>query len=216
MHFINTFIDSIDIFTSATLVTLQLTAVSILLAIVLGLFIAILKLTNIKILNWIADIYIWIIRGTPLVVQIFVLYYGMTSFFLLSAFWSAAIALGIHNGAYIAEIFRGAVQSIDKGQREAGYSLGMSLPLTMRRIILPQAFRRSLPSLANQFIINLKDSAIAAFIGMQELFGTATSEGSNNFDYLTFYLIVAVYYLVLVLVLTFLVNRLEKRLARQE
>src|SRR5690625_1530096 len=173
-------------------------------------------MTNIKWITWISDLYVWLIRGTPLVVQIFVLYYGMTSIVMLSAFWSAAIALGVHNGAYISEIFRGSVQSIDKGQTEAGRSLGMSLPLTMRRIILPQAFRRSIPSLANQFIINLKDSAIAAFIGMQELFGTATSEGSNNYDYLTYYIIVAIYYLVLVLILTLVVNKLEKRLSRHE
>lgn len=106
------------------------------------------KISSKKILNWIADIYIGIIRGTPLIVQIMFLYYGLTNIINLDSFTAGALALGIHTGAYIAEIFRGSVQSIDHGQMEAARSLGMSYPLAMRRIIFPQAFKRSIPPLS--------------------------------------------------------------------
>jgi len=212
-HVLQTLIDSSDLFIDAMLLTLQLTVVSILVGIVIGLFFALLKISNIKPLEWISDAYVYLIRGTPLIVQIFILYFGISGIFLIPDFWAAALALAFHNGAYIAEIFRGTIQSVDKGQMEAGRSLGMSKALTMRRIILPQAFRRSLPPLGNQFIIGLKDSSLAAFISMNELFNVATTLGSNNFDEMTYLLIVAFYYLVLVAILTLIVRATEKKLA---
>lgn len=195
------------------LLTLQLTVVSILIGIVIGLFFALLKISNIKVLGIISDAYIYLVRGTPLIVQIFILYFGISGIFLLPDFWAASLALAFHNGAYIAEIFRGTIQSIDKGQMEAGRSLGMSRSLAMRRIVLPQAFRRALPPLGNQFIIGLKDSSLAAFISMNELFNVATTLGSNNFDEMTYLLIVAVYYLILVGILTLIVSAIERKLA---
>ncbi len=197
----------------AMLLTLKLTVVSVLVGIVIGLFFALLKISKVKWLGYISDVYIYLIRGTPLIVQIFILYFGISGIFLLPDFWAASLALAFHNGAYIAEIFRGSIQAVDQGQMEAGRSLGMSKNLAMRRIILPQAFRRALPPLGNQFIIGLKDSSLAAFISMNELFNVATTLGSNNFDEMTYLLIVAVYYLILVALLTFVVNRFEKRLA---
>jgi polar amino acid transport system permease protein len=192
------------------LLTLELTVVSILVGILIGLLFALLKISNIKILAWISDTYVFLVRGTPLIVQIFILYFGISNLFLLPDFWAASLALAFHNGAYISEILR---QSIDKGQMEAGRSLGMSNSLTLRRIILPQAFRRALPPLGNQFIIGLKDSSLAAFISMNELFNVATTLGSNNFDEMTYLLIVAVYYLILVAFLTIIVNLFEKKLS---
>ncbi|MFY4774075.1 amino acid ABC transporter permease [Metabacillus sp. RGM 3146] len=212
-HFFQTLIESKDVFIQAMLLTLELTVVSILVGIVIGLFFAFLKLSKFKVLGYISDIYIYLVRGTPLIVQIFILYFGISGIFLLPDFWAASLALAFHNGAYIAEIFRGTIQSIDKGQMEAGRSLGMSKGLTMRRIILPQAFRRALPPLGNQFIIGLKDSSLAAFISMNELFNVATTIGSNNFDEMNYLLIVAVYYLILVAILTLAVNAIEKRMA---
>jgi polar amino acid transport system permease protein len=211
-HVIEVFFDTYDIFLKGMLLTLQVTAISILIAIFIGLFFAFLKISGMKVLEWIADVYIYLVRGTPLIVQIFIFYFGMTSF-NISAFWSVALGLAFHNGAYIAEIFRGTIQSIDKGQMEAGRSLGMSKSLTMRRIILPQAFRRALPPLGNQFIIGLKDSSLAAFIGMYELFNVATTKGANDFDNMTYLLIVAVYYLFLVYLISALVGLLEKKLS---
>ncbi|WP_245799262.1 amino acid ABC transporter permease [Virgibacillus siamensis] len=215
-HFLDVFIGSYDLFLKGLWLTFELSAASLLIAFIIGLFFAILKISNIKILEWIADAYIWVVRGTPLIVQIFVLYYGLAEILLIPMFWAGVAGLAFHSGAYIAEIIRGAIQSIDKGQREAGRTLGMSKGLTMRRIILPQAFRRAVPSLGNQFIIGIKDSSLVSFIGMQELFGVASTQGSNNFDYLPYYLTVAVYYLFIVLILTLLVNLLEKKMARSD
>ncbi|GAA0433682.1 amino acid ABC transporter permease [Lentibacillus halophilus] len=212
-HFFDVLTGSFDLFLNGLLLTVELTFVSLVVALVIGLFFSLLKISNSKILEWIADIYIWAVRGTPLIVQIFILYYGLTAFVELSAFTAGTAALAFHNGAYIAEIFRGSIQSIDNGQSEAGNSLGMSRMLTMRRIILPQAFRRAVPPLGNQFIIALKDSSLISFIGMQELFGVANTQGSNNFDFLTFYVVVAIYYLFVVLILTLIVNRIEKKMS---
>jgi len=134
----------------------------------------------------------------------------------ISAFWSISLALAFHNGAYIAEIFRGTIQSIDKGQMEAGRSLGMTRQLTMRRIILPQAVRRALPPLGNQFIIGLKDSSLAAFIGFYELFSVAQTQGANTYDVMTYLLVVAVYYLVLVGLIGIIVNMLERKFSASD
>ncbi|WP_411787839.1 amino acid ABC transporter permease [Halobacillus rhizosphaerae] len=205
--------NSKGIFLEASKMTLALTAVSIFIAIFIGLFFALLKISDVKVLGWIANVYIYIVRGTPLIVQIFVFYYGLTSIWMISGFWSVALGLAFHNGAYIAEIFRGSIQSIGKGQTEAGRSLGMSSSLTMRRIILPQAFRRALPPLGNQFIIGLKDSSLAAFIGVSEIFAVATTRGANTFDYMTWLLVSAVYYLILVFLLTMVVSLIEKKMS---
>ncbi|ELK47159.1 polar amino acid ABC transporter permease [Halobacillus sp. BAB-2008] len=213
MNFWESLLESRGMFFEAAQMTLALTAVSIFIAVFIGLLFAFMKISGVKVLEWIANIYIYIVRGTPLIVQIFVFYYGLTEIWMISGFWSVALGLAFHNGAYIAEIFRGAIQSIGKGQTEAGRSLGMSGVLTMRRIILPQALRRALPPLGNQFIIGLKDSSLAAFIGVSEIFAVATTEGANTFDYMTWLLVSAVWYLILVFILTMLVSLIEKKLA---
>lgn len=214
-HFIEVFMGSYDMFLRGMLKTLQITAVSILIALFIGLFFAFLKISKIKVLEWIANGYIYLVRGTPLIVQIFVIYFGLVEY-NISAFWSISLALAFHNGAYIAEIFRGAIQSIDKGQMEAGRSLGMTRQLTMRRIILPQAVRRALPPLGNQFIIGLKDSSLAAFIGFYELFNVAQTQGANTYDVMTYLLVVAVYYLVLVGFIGIIVNMLERKFSASD
>ncbi|MGD6832025.1 amino acid ABC transporter permease [Sutcliffiella halmapala] len=214
-HFIEVFMGSYDMFLRGMLKTLQITAVSILIALFIGLFFAFLKISKIKVLEWIANAYIYLVRGTPLIVQIFVIYFGLVEY-NISAFWSISLALAFHNGAYIAEIFRGTIQSIDKGQMEAGRSLGMTRQLTMRRIILPQAVRRALPPLGNQFIIGLKDSSLAAFIGFYELFNVAQTQGANTYDVMTYLLVVAVYYLVLVGFIGIIVNMLERKFSASD
>ncbi len=199
-------------FLQATLTTLQITAVALVLGTVLGLIFALMKISRSKVLQTIANLYITIIRGTPLIVQIMFLYFGITSLIVLSGFWAGAIALGIHNGAYIAEIFRGAIQGIDRGQREASSSLGMTRAQSMRRIIFPQALKRSIPPLGNQFIITLKDSSLVYIISVPELFAMANREAAQSFQSLETYLVVGVYYLVLVMIFTYLVKLYENKL----
>ncbi|EQB35805.1 cystine transporter permease [Virgibacillus sp. CM-4] len=215
-HFFDVFVGSMDVFMEGLWITIKLSVVSLIIALIIGLFFAILKISNIRILKWVADAYIWIVRGTPLIVQIFILYYGLTDLLLIPMFWAGVAGLAFHSGAYIAEIIRGAIQSIDKGQIEAGRSLGMSSGLTIRRIVLPQAIRRAIPSLGNQFIIGIKDSSLISFIGMQDLFGVASTMGSNSFDYLPYFITVAIYYLIIVLILTYFVNITEKKLAKSD
>ena len=211
-QFFYNFLDTFDVFVHATGLTLQLTFVSLIIASLIGLIFAFLKISNNIFLKAIANGYISIIRGTPLIVQIMFLYFGIANFLVLSNFWAGSLALAIHSGAYIAEIFRGTIQSIDRGQMEAARSLGMTKVLAMRRIILPQAFKRAIPPLGNQFIIGLKDSSLLAFIGYKELFSTAMSRGAATFRQFESYTIAGIYYLVIVLIFTFIVNKLEKRL----
>ncbi|WP_262421782.1 amino acid ABC transporter permease [Bacillus aquiflavi] len=211
MELFTKFINTYDMFLKGMVLTFQLTIISVLIAIFIGLFFSFLKISKVKLFEWLADLYIFIIRGTPLIVQIFVFFYGLTAI-NISQFWAVILGLAFHNGAYIAEIFRGSIQSIDKGQMEAGRSLGMTAGLTMRRIILPQAFKRAIPPLGNQFIIALKDSSLASFIGMYELFNVATTYGSNEYDYMSYLLIVAIYYLILVFIFSAIVKIVEKRM----
>ncbi len=211
-QFLESFVQTFNGFINAAGVTLQITLVSLAIGAVIGLVVALMKLSSIKVLSLTANVYIGIIRGTPLIVQIMWLYFGITQFIVLSAFWAGAIALAIHSGAYIAEIFRGAIQSIEKGQMEAAESLGMTKTLAMRRVILPQAFKRAIPPLGNQFIIGLKDSSLVAFIGISEIFNLSMSQAASTFRQLEFYTIAGVYYLVLVIIFTIIVNKIEKRL----
>ncbi|MDI6905895.1 MAG: amino acid ABC transporter permease [Thermoanaerobacterales bacterium] len=199
-------------FLQALQVTLALTAASMAIGVAIGLFFAMLKISKRRVLNLFADFYIGIIRGTPLIVQIFFVYYGLVEIVDFGQFWSASIALAVHSGAYIAEIFRAGIQSINRGQMEAARSLGMSYALAMRRIILPQAFRRVVPPLGNQFIIGLKDSSLASFIAMDELFHIAQRFAASTFRSMEFYVMGGLYYLALVIIFTLMVNALERRL----
>lgn len=199
-------------FLEATLMTLKITAVALVFGTILGLIFALMKISRSKILQTIANLYITIIRGTPLIVQIMFLYFGITQLIVLSGFWAGAIALAIHNGAYIAEIFRGAIQGIDRGQREASSSLGMTRAQSMRRIVFPQALKRSIPPLGNQFIITLKDSSLVYIISVPELFAMANREAAQSYQSLETFLVVGVYYLVLVMIFTYLLKLYENKL----
>jgi polar amino acid transport system permease protein len=199
-------------FLQASWMTISITIVSLLIATIIGIVFAGFKISSNKLLNRIADLYIGVIRGTPLIVQIMFLYYGIANLVTLDSFTAGALALGIHTGAYIAEIFRGSIQSIDRGQMEAARSLGMSYSLSMRRIIFPQAFKRSIPPLANQFIIGLKDSSLVAYIAVTDLYSTALSVQGENYMPFETYFVVGIYYLIIVLIFTKITNRIEKKM----
>lgn len=209
---VEVFLRTYEGFLKAALITLQLTAIAVVIGMLFGIVFALMKISNSKILRSIANIYITLIRGTPLIVQIMFLYYGITSMIVLSNFWAGAIALGVHNGAYIAEIFRGAIQGIDRGQKEASFAVGMNSSQAMRRIIFPQALRRAIPPLGNQFIITLKDSSLVYVIGVSELFGLANREAASSFQPFETFLVVGFYYLILVLIFSGLLRWYEKKL----
>lgn len=205
-------ISHFHLFWSAAFMTLEVTVFGILVGLLLGLLFGLLRLSKKKVLNIPAKIYIWLIRGTPLLLQILFIYYGLVSIVVIDNVPAAFIALGVHNGAYIAEIFRGAIQSIDLGQREAGISLGMTKAKVMRRIILPQAFKRALPPLSNQFIIALKDSSLASAVAIPELLLKAKQLASSSFKYLEALTIAAIFYIIMTSILTVCTSLIERRL----
>jgi len=206
-------IKQFPIFLPAALLTLELALAAIILGTCIGLFVSFARISKSKLFYIPATIYITLIRGTPILLQLMIIYYGITRLLLIDRFPAAVIAFGIHNGAYIAEIFRGAIQSIDKGQMEAARSLGMTYPKAMRRIILPQAFKRALPPLGNQFIITVKDTSLASAVAIRELLLKAQQLGSSSFRFMEYFIIAGIYYLIFTSTFSFLVHKLESYLA---
>lgn len=196
-------------------VTLPLTAISFSLGLLIAVLTAIARIANIKILKQLSEFYIWIFRGTPLLVQLFIVYFGLPILGVTLDVWSAAIiTFSLNIGAYASEAVRAAVLSVPKGQWEAATALGMSYAQILRRIIAPQAARISLPPLSNIFISTLKDTSLAASITMVDMFMVAQRIAARTFDPLTLYVLAALFYLIVCTFLTFLQARLEKRFSR--
>lgn len=195
--------------------TITLTLISFALGLALAVVVALVRLWKIPVLSQIAGIYVWIIRGTPLLVQLFIIFYGLPNIGIeFDPFPAAVIAFSLNVGAYNSEVVRGAIQSISNGQWEAAYSLGMTRGQALWRIILPQAARVSVPPLSNSFISLVKDTSLAFTITVIDLFQVAKQIASTTYEPLLVYSEVAVLYLVLCTVLNALQNVMEKRLAR--
>ncbi|MBK5200846.1 MAG: amino acid ABC transporter permease [Spirochaetaceae bacterium] len=204
-------------FDQAVLLTLELSVFSIALGTIIGLIVTILKLTKFKGLQKIAYAYISIVRGTPLLLQLYFIFFGLPLIGLeFNAFISATIGLAFHSGAYISEIFRGAIISIDYGQEEAARALGMSKIEAFIHIILPQAFKRSIPSLGNQFIIAVKDSSLASVITITEITLTARQFSAATYNPFPILFIAGVYYYVIITILSKSLKALERRLQVDE
>jgi arginine/lysine/histidine/glutamine transport system substrate-binding/permease protein len=198
------------------LVTLQLTIFSVVLGLISGSLIGIFRLSHIAPVRWLARAYVDFFRGTPLLVQIFMIYFGLPAIiqdlginFSFNRFVAAVIALTLNSAAYIAEIVRAGIQSIETGQSEASQSLGLSSVQTMRYVIFPQAFRRMLPPLGNEFISMLKDTSLVAVIGFEELFRKGQLIVAGNYRAFEIYAAVAIVYLCLTLISSQLFSRLE-------
>ncbi|MEK4028103.1 amino acid ABC transporter permease [Pseudobacillus sp. FSL P4-0506] len=194
-------------------VTLYIFVIAIILGFILGLIMALFRLAPLKILNWIAKIFIDAIRGTPFLVQLFFIYFGLNSLEWISFDRTTAgvITIAINAGAYFAEIIRAGIQSIDKGQTEASRSIGLTGIQTMRYIILPQAFRRMLPALTNQSIISLKDTSLLSIIGIADLMQQGSVQVSATFEAFKIWLVVGIIYFVVIYLLSVLGNFLERR-----
>lgn len=183
----------------------------------LGFGLALMRLSRFKVLNWIARIYVSFFRGTPLLVQLFVIYYGLPQVGLeLDPIPAALIGLSLNMAAYICEILRSSISSIERGQWEAAASIGMTRAQTLRRAILPQAMRTALPALGNSFISLVKDTAQAATIQVPELLRQAQLISARNFEIFTMYLSAALLYWILATVLSHLQNKLEERANRHD
>ena len=207
-------INSLPLLIAGAGITIQITAISVGLGLVIGMFVGIARISNVKLLRWLAAIYIDFLRGTPLLVQIFLIYFALPVILgqRVDPFLAAITACGINSGAYIAEIFRAGIQAIDDGQMEAGRSLGMTWVQTMRYIIVPQAFKNIVPPLGNEFIALLKDSSLVSVIGFEELTRRGQLIIARTYGSLEIWISVAIIYLVMTLTISRLVAYLEKRL----
>ena len=225
MNFIELFSYYAPTFIEALILTLQLTIVSLICASILGIIFGMFSIAHNKVLNVISSIYVDIIRGTPLIVQVFIMYYGVGGTILRPVFgisWNdlggvftaGCIALSLNAGAYMAEIVRGGIEAVDKGQMEAARSLGLTYGKAMRKVILPQAIRTMLPSIINQFIISLKDTSLISVIGIRELTMNARMISANeSAGVLYVYVIAAIYYLVICTILSKVAKVLERRMS---
>ncbi|MBP3887549.1 MAG: amino acid ABC transporter permease [Cellulosilyticum sp.] len=208
--------------------TLGLTAIALAIGLMIGVFIALIQITEVKrkgglntlsyyvlkILKWITSLYIYIIRGTPSALQIVLMWTVVFATSSLPRLVIGGIAFGINSGAYMAELIRAGIQGIDKGQTEAGRSLGLSYVQTMSYIILPQAFKHMLPALVSEFIMLIKETAIIGFIGGLDLMKAQSIIQSRTYNALQPLLIVGLCYLIITSILTYFMTRLEKRLNR--
>lgn len=194
-------------------VTVQITALSVLIGIIIGLFVGIARISTYRVVHLIAAVYVDFLRGTPLLVQIFLVYFALpvVTGQRIDPFVAAIAACSINSSAYVAEIFRAGIQSIDAGQMEAGRSLGMTWAQTMRYIIVPQAARRVIPPLGNEFIALLKDSSLVSVIGFEELTRRGQLIIARTYASLEIWLCVAIIYLVMTVSISRLVAWLERR-----
>lgn len=201
--------------------TLLVTLLALVIGIVLGFLVAIVRSTHeqtgkLKFLNVIAKIYLTIIRGTPTMVQVLICYSIIFASVNLNNIVIGGIAFGINSGAYVAEIVRSGIMSIEKGQMEAGRSLGLSSGQTMKLIIMPQAFKNVLPALINEMIVLLKETSIIGYIDTIDITRAATLVQSRTYDAYVPLLTAAVFYLVLVMILTYFMGKLERRLRKSD
>lgn len=200
-------------------VTSSAAVISIILGIIIGLIACIVKVSKIPVLSQLAGVYIWVIRGTPMIVQALFVYFGAPQIirifidgFRMSPFVAGIITLSLNAGAYLAEIFRSGIQAVDVGQIEASRSLGISSSKTMLKIILPQAFKITIPSLVNQFIITVKDTSILTVIGLREIVNKAGQYVSIRYNYFETYIWVAIFYLAIISALMVLSKFVEKKM----
>ena len=216
--------------------TILIALCSLVIGIVMGTLLSVVKVTPrtnpiVRVLHFLADVYITVIRGTPVVVQLLLIYFAILSPLGWDALVVAILVFGINSSAYVAEIIRGGILAVDKGQMEAGRSLGLnkfqgqmeagrslglSYGTTMLRIVLPQAIKNILPALGNEFIVLIKETSVASFITVTDLTRAAQSLNGKYYDVFVTYLVLAVVYLVLVMIATFFVNLMERRLRRSD
>ncbi len=210
--------NQIKMFAEGTLLTLELTLLSMFAGTVLGLIMSFGRMSKVKILNKLTWVYVWFFRGTPLLLQIMIVYFGIAligldltgSPWTMPPFVAGCLALTLNTGAYLAEIFRAGIESIDKGQMEASKALGMSHGQAMRKVIIPQTIKRLIPPYSNEFTMILKDSSLVSVIGITELYRSAyqMANGSGDWKFL-FY--AAGVYLFLTTISTYVFGRLEKK-----
>ncbi|WNS79241.1 amino acid ABC transporter permease [Domibacillus sp. DTU_2020_1001157_1_SI_ALB_TIR_016] len=199
-------------------VTIKIVLTSALFGFIIGVILSLLKISHNKVLSGFADVYTSIFRGTPLVLQLMIFYYGLPQFigFDIDAYWAAVLAFGLNSGAYISEVIRAGILAVDKGQREAALALGIPYKLTMKDIILPQAMKNILPALMNEFITLTKESAIVTVIGALDVMRRAYIIGGQTYRFFEPLIIAGLIYYIIIIGLTFLGKLVERRMRRSD
>ncbi|WP_251548206.1 amino acid ABC transporter permease [Limosilactobacillus caecicola] len=205
--------------------TLVISIIGVIIGFLIGLLLVLMRMSKLKVLNWIATIYVSIVRGTPSMIQVLLVYYILSKTLPipdvqvlgsgLDRIIPGALALGLNSGAYTSEIFRSGIISIPAGQTEAGLSLGMSRRDTLFEIVLPQALRNTLPAMGNEFITLIKESSVLFYIGVQEVTAEALGVGGTLYNFIPPLIVAAVIYFVITQALALLLNWLEKRMSKK-
>ena len=198
--------------------TIILTLLAVSFGVLLGLITALMRMSRFKVISFIATCYIEVVRGTPIMVQLFLIYFGLPQVlgFNIPELISAVIALAFNSGAYVAEIIRAGIQAVDRGQTEASYSLGMNNTMTMRYIIIPQAIKNILPALVNEFITLIKESSVVSVIGLTELTRKATIISSITYKPFEPLIIIAGIYFIMTFSLSKFMGRIERRMKKSD
>ena len=220
MDFTRTFTEATPLLIEGIKLTILVSLLSLAIGMVIGFIACIMGMSRNPVLRVISGIYVWIIRGTPLLVQAFIIYFGVPQLiqklidpsFRIVAFTASVITLSLNVGAYMSEIFRGGISAVPKGQTEAARSLGLSKSRTMFKVVLPQAIKVAIPSMVNQFIITLKDSTILYAIGLSEVMYNAKIYVGRTMESFATYTWVAVFFLLIVTVLSFISRYVERRM----
>lgn len=224
MDFLRTLNEATPLLNEGIKLTVVISLLSIAIGIAIGLLTCFMAISNNKILRGISGTYVWLIRGTPMIVQAFIVYFGfpqliqmilnlmgVTDVVRISPFLAGVITLSLNSGAYLSEIFRSGINAVSIGQVEAARSLGLSSAKTMMKIVLPQAFKITLPSLVNQFIITVKDTSILSVIGLADVVNRAKVYVGSSFQFFATYILVAFYYLIVISILMMVSKYLEKK-----
>ncbi|MCL6570960.1 MAG: amino acid ABC transporter permease [Bacillus sp. (in: Bacteria)] len=212
------FIPSMPYILKGILVTLQIVILAGIFGFILGIILSFFKISSLKILNWFADIYTSIFRGTPLILQLMLIYYGSPQVigYQIEPYTAAILSFALNSGAYISEIIRAGILAVDKGQQEAAMALGVPYRKMMWDIILPQALKNILPALMNEFITLTKESAIVTTIGVMDIMRRSYQVGAENYSFFEPLLIAGLIYYLMVITLTFIGKALERRMRRSD
>ena len=218
INFAKVFQEALPLLWEGIKITIIVSIASIIAGIIIGLIACLCGMSKVKVLKAISAVYIWIIRGTPMIVQAFLVFFAIPQLiqvavpgFKIDPLWAGIITLTLNVGAYMSEIFRAGIQAIDKGQMEAARSLGLSKTQAMRKVILPQAFKVSIPPIVNQFIITVKDTSILSVIGMKDIVNKAREYVGTTYQYFGTYILVALFYLVVISILMIISKYVEKK-----
>lgn len=195
-------------------ITLKIVIVSAIIGLILGIVLSLCKISTFRPLIWIADFYTSVFRGTPLVLQLMIVYFGLPQLlgFQIDQFWAAVVALSLNSAAYVSEIIRAGINAINKGQKEAAVALGVPYGKMMKDLLLPQAFKNISPAIVNELITLTKESAIVTVIGLGDVMRRAYQSGAATYNYLEPLIIAGLIYYVLVLILTFIGKAVERKL----